>query len=136
MLNVAAEISQLVHGISALETAGVKIASVEDSALAQQTTAQASSALYNVITKCAQEFVLGEMPHHSRMVAFIDKAASVLGRPDIPEDYQLKIASAIAADDALTEVLGSEEDAQERSKMAEARAFGREFVMDLLKGVL
>ncbi len=136
MLNVAAEISQLVHSISTLDTLGVKLASAEGSALAQQTTAQASSALYNVIDKCAQEFVPGEMPHHSRMVAFVDKAASVLGRPDIPAEYQLKLASAITADDALTEILSVEQNAQERIKMAEARAFGREFVMEILKGVL
>ncbi len=136
MLNVAAEISQLVHSIGDMETVGVKIASAEGSAFTQRTNSYASSALYNVITKCAQEFVPGEMPHHSRMVSFIDKTASVLGRPVIPQEYQHKLASAVAADDAFTDALQLTPDGDEREKLAEARAFGREFVMEILRGVI
>ncbi len=136
MLNVAAEISQLVHSISAMDDLGVKIASAEDSVTAQCTVAQASTALYNVITKCASDYVPESMPHHQQMVTFVERVASVLGRPEVPAPMRLKLASAIAADDALTDVMHKANNQAERVKLAEARAFGREFVMELLRGVL
>ena len=136
MLNVAAEISQLVHSIKDMDTIGVKIASAEGSMVAQRTTAQASTALYNVITKCANEYVPDEEIQHRRMVSFIDKVAFVLGRPNIPDVYRLKLAAAVTADDALTSVIRTEQDPTERQKLAEAQMFGREFVMELLQGVI
>jgi len=136
MINVAAEISQLVHSIGKMEDIGVKVASAECSALAQVTNAKASTALYNVITKCAQEFVPGDMPNHCRMVLFAEKTASVLGRPEISAAQRLKLASAVATDDALTDVLAQTQDIAECTKLAEARAFGREFMMEILRGVI
>jgi len=136
MLNVAAEISHLVHSIGKMEEVGVKVASADCSAIAQATNAKASTALYNVITKYAQEFVPGEMPNHYRMVLFADKTASVLGRPAIPAAQRLKLAAAVVSDDALTDVLGRTPISPEYTKLAEARAFGREFVMDILRGVI
>jgi len=136
MLNVAAEISQLVHSIGVLETVGVKIASAEGSAFTQRTNAQASSALYNVIVKCAQEFVPGEMPHHYKMVSFIDKTAEVLNKPAFLQAHRHKLAAAVAADDALTDVMSITTDDDARMKLAESRAFGREFIMEILRGVI
>ena len=119
-----------------METIGVKIASAEGSAMAQRTVIEASTGLYSVMTKCAQEYISGEMPHHQRMTFFIDKVASVLGRPKIDAMTRLKLASAVTADDALTDVMSSEKDPTEHTKLAEARAYGREFVMEILRGVL
>ena len=137
MLNVAAEISQLVHSIKDMDTIGVKIASAEGSVLAQQTTAQASTALYNVITKCASDYVPDEKLKHQRIVSFIDKVASVLGRPSIPAEIRLKLAAAVTADEALTMVMSdSPLPPDEHHKYAEAQMFGREFVMELLQGVI
>jgi hypothetical protein len=136
MLNVAAEISQLVHSIGDMETVGVKIASAEGSAITQHTNSYASSALYNVIVKCAEDFVPGEMPHHARMVSFIDKTASVLNKPVFSQAYMRKLAAAVVADDALTDVISITSDDGERVKLAEAQAFGREFIMEILRGVI
>ncbi len=136
MLNVAAEICQLVHDIGSMETIGVKIASAEGSAVAQHTVARASTALYSVIDKSASDYVPPGMPHHQQMTTFIDKVAAVLGRPEVPREVRHKIASAVAADDALTDVMSQEKNPVEYTKLAEARAFGREFVMELLRGVL
>jgi len=136
MLNVAAEISQLVHSIGDMETVGVKIASAEGSALTQRTNSYASGALYNVIVKCAEDFVPGEMPHHYKMVSFIDKMASVLNKPAFPQAYMHKLAAAVAADDALTDVMSITSDEDERTKLAESRAFGREFIVEILRGVI
>lgn len=136
MLNVAAEISQLVHAIGKMEEIGVKVAAADCCALAQTTNAKASTALYNVINKCAQEFVPGDMPNHFRMVQFADKTASVLGRPAMSCAQRLKLASAVASDDAITEIISLTPGAHEREKLAEAQAFGREFVMEILRGVV
>lgn len=136
MLHIATEIRRLVHNIRDMETIGVKIASVEGSAQAQQTVVQASTGLYNVMTKCAAEYIPGDMPQHKRMTTFIDKVASVLGLPTIADTTKLKLASAVAADDALTDVMSQEKDPTQHAKLAEARAYGREFVMELLQGVL
>ena len=136
MLNVAADISQLVHSIKSLDDVGVKVASAEGSAIAQHTTAQASMALYNVIVKCANDFVPDVDSTHRRIVTFIDKVAEVLQRPEVPDDIRLKLAAAVTADDAISAVLQTESNPAERTKLAEARVFGREFVMELLQGVI
>lgn len=136
MLHIATEIRRLVHNIRDMETIGVKIASVEGSSKAQQTVVQASTGLYTVMVKCAEEYLPGDMPHHQRMTAFITKVASVLGLPAISKTTKLKLASAVVVDDALTDVMNQEKNPTEHAKLAEARAYGREFVMELLQGVL
>ena len=136
MLNIATEISQLVHNIKSMDTIGVKIASVEGSVLAQHTTAEASTALYNVITKCARVSAHPAGSHHLQVVTFIQKIAEVLCRPSISAEMQLKLAAAVAADDALTAVIQVEKNPVEHLKFAEAQLFGREFIIELLQGVI
>ena len=136
MLSVATEIRQLVHNLGTLDNLGVKVASVGGSVEAQRTVADVSNGLYNVMVKSASINVPGEMPHHQRMVIFMDKVASVLNQPAIPAEVRLKIASASAADEALTTVMQHTPDVVERAKLAEARSFGREFMLELLRGVL
>ena len=136
MLSIASDIRNLVHDIGSMEFIGVKVASAETSAIAQNTVKEASSGLYTVMTKSASENVLGDMPHHQRVVLFMDKVASVLRLPEIPAPVRLKMASVVAADDAITDVMSNTPDVVERAKLAEARSFGREFMVELLKGVL
>jgi len=135
MLNVAADICQLVQNIGSMEDIGVKVASARESAIAQCTVKEASSALYNVIVKSAAEYVDPQPTHHQRVVAFVDKMASLLGRPVIPAETQLKIASIVATDDALDLVRQGTADAAEQEKFAAAQAFGREFLVSILREV-
>jgi hypothetical protein len=135
MLSVATEIRQLVHDISSMEVIGVKIASAQDSALAQQAVAYTSSGLYSVITKYANDYSPQTITHHQQVVGFIDKVAQVLGLPQIPNSTRLKLAAAVVADDALSTVMAQTQ-GPELSKLAESQTFGREFVVELLREVL
>lgn len=131
MLNFAHEVSTLLHNLGHLDTLAIKVASVEDSQDLQTTTAIGSDKLYNVIYKKAEE-VMPEGPAHWQFTTFIDKLAMLLGKPEMTEEQTLKLGSAVAVDVALSSVM----ETNNISKYAEARAYGREYIMELLRGIL
>lgn len=131
MLHFAHEVSQLVHSVGTMDTLAIKIASAEGSQLAQTTVAVCSDQLYNVIYKKASE-TMPPGPDHWRFTTFINKLAMLLEKPVLTEEQNLKIASAIATDVALSEVMQT----NSNPKLAEARTYGREYLIELLRGVL
>lgn len=135
MLGVATEISQLVHAISTMDTLAEKVASAQGSALVQQSTSQASNDLYNVIVKVASDQT-PHQPRHKQVVDCVCKIAQLTGKPAPIGESQQKLAAAVVVDETLSEVIPTEENQAERTKLAEARAYGREFVMSLLKEVI
>lgn len=133
MLNFATEIKQVVQGLGTLDTVATKIASVEGSATAQRTVAVGSFGLYEVLTKKASLEIQESVPHHHKMVTLVNKLASVLGRPGLSPQDNLEMASTIVVDDAISSIL-LEKGAN--VKLAEMRAFGREYFVELLRKAL
>jgi hypothetical protein len=134
MLVFAQEVSQLVHSIGQMDTLAVKVASAEDSHLAQVTVAEASNRLYNVMQKKASEVIKGDQPRHLKVAVLVNEVATTLGKAPLSEEQNLKIASVVAVDEALTEMLKTAGVVD--LKYAEARAYGREYLMEILRGIL
>lgn len=132
MLLFAQDLSQTVHSLGQMDTLAVKLASVEGSRLAQETVATGSDKLYSVIQKRASEEVQGNQPEHLKFTALVNKVAMTLGKAPLTSEQNLKLASAVAVDVALSELL----QAGDNSKYAEARTYGREYIMEILRGVL
>jgi|GEM_PF-2295633 len=135
MLKFATEISRLVHDIGKMETIAVKVASAENSYDAQAATAVASSGLYDVIIKRATD-ESAETPNYKPVVACVKKMAQYLGKPPVDAQQCLKIAAAVAADDALSEILPKTADEGEQRKLAAMQMYGREYFVELLRGVI
>ena len=131
---VAHEISRILHNIGTLEEFAVKTAEVRDTALIGMTNADASSSLYAVMTKEAEFVSDGSNPY--RMCRMVTKLAQELDKP-VPDVFtQLKIAAAVAVDDTFDKVLSFDIDVSEKAKVAELQAYGREYIVELLRGVL
>jgi len=132
MLSFATEVSQLVHSLGEMDNLAVKIAAAE-SAQAQHTVAKGSVALYDVIVKKAQDLSKKELPGHFKVAWCINQMAAALGKPPLTADTNLKIASVVAVDETLTSMLSAYPN---DLKYAEARAYGREYLMEILRGVI
>ena len=132
MLSFATEVSQLVHSLGEMDSLAVKVASAESSQ-AQKTVAQSSVALYDVILKKAQDLSQEDYPQHLKLAACINCMANALGREALTPDTNLKIASVASVDEALTSMLDKDPD---NAKYAEMRAYGREYLMEILRGVI
>lgn len=133
MLSFATEVSQLVHSLGEMDTLAVKVASAEDSSAAQQAVAQGSDHLYDVISKTAQEENPKDLPGHYKVALLVNRMSEVLGKGKLSSDTNLKLASVAAADEALSALLEAEPN---NTKYAEMRSFGREYMMEILRGVL
>jgi hypothetical protein len=133
MYQFALEVSQLVHGLNAGAEVAEKIASDEGSQATQSVVAGGSTELYSVIVKQAQELGAGPS-RHRQVVHCIAKLAEALGKPTPTPEQCHKIAAAVTADTALTEVLKTAETGQE--KYAEMQRFGREFFVRLLGDII
>jgi len=133
MRSFASEVSQLVHSFGAMEDLAEKIASVDDSQKAQLSVAEGSSALYDVIRKEAEGRVNSDIPGHLKMAACANAMSRALGRGALSSDTNLKIAAVAAVDEALTTLMREE---SLRAKYAEMRAYGREYMMEILRGVI
>lgn len=131
MLAFAQEVAQAVRGIRVFEEFAVKVASADLSMEAQGTKAEAASQLYAVMEKKAAE-AFPALPEADRVVALVEKVAHCLGKPAFTAEDRWKLAAAVVADTALTNVLSSITDVGERTKLAEQRAYGREFFVELL----
>ncbi len=133
MLSFATEVSLLVHSFRQMDDVAEKIASAEDSGKAQQSVAQGSHALYDVILKVANDSTERDIPGHLKVAACVNNMSRTLGKGVLAPDVNLKIASAAAVDEALTNLLVEQPD---NTKLAEMRAFGREYMMEILRGVI
>lgn len=131
MQGIAHDISQLVHAIGAMDSIAEKVASADSSAECQRASCQASFELYNVIVKEASD-TSSPQPLHAQVVSFVDKIAHILGRNKLSEDARLKIAAAITTDEALQAVMQKVASA----KLSSAQAYGREYLMALLREVI
>ncbi len=132
------EVIALIHSVSAFPQLAEKVASAEGSAFAQQIGAVGADVLYDVMDKkaCASG---ADIPHHRKVVRYIDKLAQQQGKAPLSPEWQLKIAATVAADDAITLILPSEageKTATEYGELFGMRSFGREFLVDTLQKVL
>jgi hypothetical protein len=134
MLHFAQEFTQTLHSLRVLDEIGVKTASAEATVMAEEGVVRGTNALYDVLTKTAAD----ESPNtdrYSQVDFLVRKMAALLGKPDPSLDTRAKIASAVVVDDLLSGFIRTEPES-ERSKLAETRVYGREFLMDLLRTVL
>ena len=134
MRNFATEVSRIVHSFGEMDELAVKVASADASQMAQESVAKGSSALYDVIRKVAEDTSSKEHPSHYKMTTCLNKIARALGKDPFPPTVNLKIASIVAVDDALSAVLQANPEGAE--KLAEMRYFGREYLMEVLRGVI
>jgi formylmethanofuran dehydrogenase subunit B len=130
----AHEISNAVKSHGLYEEASVKTASDETCAIGQSENVKISHVVTDVIKteaasrgyKTAQE-----------VTAFINKMAHVKNNAYLDNLQQLKIASALTVDEALSCAVvqdGLKDNA--RMKLASMRAYGREVFMEILRGIL
>jgi type III secretion system FlhB-like substrate exporter len=133
MHQFALEVSQLVHGLNTGAEVAEKIASDAGSRAAQSVVAGGSTELYSVIVKQAQELGVGRSTHQ-QVVHCVAKVAEALRKPAPTPEQCHKIAAAVTADTALTEVLKT--DGTEQEKYAEMQRFGREFFVRLLGDII
>lgn len=131
---VAHEISRLVHTMGKMDEFAVKTAEAKDVALIGMGNASAASSLYAVMAKEAAFTPDGSNPF--RLCRTVSKLAQELEKPLPGALTQLKIAAAVAVDDTFDRVLNSDLQDTERAKIAELQAYGREYVMELLRGVI
>lgn len=130
----AHEVSQVLHSMGTLEEFAVKTAEVKDVALIGANNANAAIALYGVMAKEASFLPDGSNPY--RMCRMVSKFAQDLGKPTLDAVTQLKIAAAVAVDDAFNTVLSSGTADPEKAKVAELQSYGREYIAELLREVI
>lgn len=117
-----------------LEEFAEKTADVKDVGLIGMSNAQAASSLYGVMAKEASFAPDGSNPF--RMCRTIAKIARELGKPEPGAVTQLKIAAAVVVDDTFDAALNSEVDDSEKMKIAELQYYGREYITELLRGII
>lgn len=135
MLAFASEVSELVHGIGALDEVGVKVAEADVASVSQLAAAHSSNMLYDVIYKQAMAETPVDWPNHFRVASFVSKMASTLRKPEVQSSQMHKMAAAVKVDDSLTSIMPTAS-GEGLQKLAEVRSFGREYFMELLREVL
>lgn len=130
----AQEVSSVLHSMRTLDEYAVKTAEVADVSRIEAANAGSASALYGVMSKEASFAPDGSNPF--RMCRLVTKLAQDLGKPVPDALMQLKVAAAVAVDDAFEQVLGSDVADTEKAKVAELRLYGREYLAELLRGVI
>lgn len=136
MLHFASEVSSLVHQLGTLDDIAVKVASPDQSYLAQYSVKQGSSLLYDVIVKEALHRSGPQETNHAPVVDFVKKMAHVLGKK-VPDDVlQTKLAATVVIDDALTNLIRQESDGTKQAELRETQEFGREFFAELLRKII
>lgn len=130
----ATEIANAVKSHGLYEEVAVKTASEEQCAIAQSENVKISHVVTDSIKT---EAAVHGMRHPREVTSFICKMAHVKNN-SLPNNYQqLKIASALTVDDALTLAIGKEGLTETaREKLASMRAYGREVFMEILRGIL
>lgn len=130
----AHEVSRVVHNLGTLDVYAEKTAEDNDVVALGTCTAQAANALYGVMAKEAEFLPDGSNPF--RMCRAITKLARDLGKDPPDAVTQLKIAAAVAVDDTFNQVLQSDIIDSEKAKVAELQAYGREYLAEILRGVI
>ena len=125
------EFARTLHDLRTLEEIGVKTASAEITYLTAHGVQRGASDLYDVLVKKAEDEFPGET-HERQVDVTVVKMAMLLGKPVPSPILRAKIAAAVAIDELLTSFLRTEP-AENRAKLAETRAYGREFVTELLR---
>jgi len=134
MLSIATDISQLLHKQDAFEVIATKTASVGASVEAQKASRDIANGVYRAITKVANYQPDGQNPF--RFCLTIKKMAEVLKKDPPTLQTQAKLAAAVIVDEALCSSLNTQTDPQDQLKVAEQIAYGREYLSELLRGVL
>jgi hypothetical protein len=134
MLSIASDISHLLHAQDKLETLAIKTASADISLDAQTANRDAADGIYRAITKEAGYRADGQNPF--RFCLTIKKMASALNKEQPTPDTQLKMAAAVVVDEALCNSIQTMTDPKDQLKIAEQIAYGREYLSELLRGVL
>ena len=134
MLSIASSISHLLHQQDKFEAIAVKTASAATSLDAQVASRDMADGIYRAITKVAVYEPDGKNPF--RFCSTVMKMAQVLRKDPITPETQVKIAAAIVVDETLCTTIQSQSDPAEQLKLAEQLAYGREYISELLRGVL
>ena len=134
MLSFATDISLFLHAQDKFEAIAIKTASAYASRDAQESIQKIANGVYRAIAKVAAYQPDGQNPY--RFCLTIKKMAEVLKKEPPKADIQLKLASAVVVDEALLSHLENLTDDNERLKTAEQIAYGREYISELLRGVL
>lgn len=130
----AHEVSRVVHNLGTLDVYAEKTAEDRDVVDIGVCAAQSAHVLYGVMAKEAEFMPDGSNPF--RMCRTVVKLARDLGKDPPDALAQLKIATAVAVDDTFNQVLQSDIIDSEKAKVAELQAYGREYLAELLRGVI
>ena len=136
MLYLATEISNIVRDIGLMECRAVKTASAEESYEAQAVVATSSSLLYDQIVKEAADRVPLKGPMYMKVPVMLEKAAEALHKDSLGISTRVKLAAVVNTDEVLSGLIESESDETELHKLAELRAYGREYFVNILQKVL
>ncbi len=134
MLSIANNISHLLHTQGKFEVIAVKTASADTSMEAQAASRDVADGIYRAITKVATYQSDGKNPF--RFCHTVMKMAHVLNKQPVSKDTQVKLAAAVVVDETLCGTLQTTSDPKEQLKLAEQIAYGREYLSELLRGVL
>lgn len=134
MLSIASDISRLLHTQDNFEAIAIKTASASVSVDAQEATRDIADGVYRAITKVAHYQPDGHNP--LRFCLTIKKMAEALQKTPPEPFLQVKMAGAVIVDEALCNCIKAQSDPQEQLKTAELIAYGREYLSELLRGVL
>ena len=131
------EVSRVVHQLGDADQVSIKLADAESVGDLQYSVAEGSNIIYDVMEKKASEVTPGDLPQHRRMTLLVEKMAHDLGVPQVGADTLHKLAAVVEADRALSATLDAEEMSDaDRVKLSSLRMFGREYFMELLRGVV
>lgn len=136
MIEVALELSQVVHDLKGLDFLSVKVAAEQDAMISQTVVKTASDEIYGVICKEAFVRVRGDAPLCEKVVSFLEKSASLLKREDISPEMGVKLAAAVVVDETYQALIGGTQDARLKQKYASQQAYGREFFLELVREVI
>jgi hypothetical protein len=136
MRYLANEVSGILKDIGKMECEAVKVASDEASLETQTTVAIASSALYDQLVKEANDRIDADGPMYLKLPVLLDKLAAALNADGLDLHTRVKIAAVVHTDSVLTDCMSKEATDAELHKLAETRAYGREYFVNILQRVL
>jgi len=134
MRALAAEISHTLRQRAKLEKIAADTESAGVSYEAQKGSVDVCNRLYGVLQKEAS--FKGDGKDDLRFCELITKMASALGKEKPSAETQLKLAGAVMVDLALQRALNDDIPYAEKTKLAAQQLYGREYLADLLTGVL
>jgi hypothetical protein len=126
----AEKISSMVHQQGGFDYIAVKTASV---GVAVQSEAAAAEIAHNIVGVLKKE--AGDNSPYA-FADFIEKIARAKGYPYLAMEDKAKLASAMIVDTALTYALSEIPDGPEHVKLATTRLYGREYMLEVLRGVI